>query len=144
MSLLHIKSLPNPFLTKIIGNKLNDYMRWLLKHSVIRHLHIFHNTPCLPPKYFALPLFFFISPGYYSRPKRNKTQCLWKTLGVKHGVLREMTEPQLARGRRGKGAAAPPPPSWTSYARHNKSVQGFVFLGSVILIMVTCNCLPLS
>ena len=36
----------------------------------IRHLHISHNTPCLPPKMFPWPL-HFISSGYYSRHKRN-------------------------------------------------------------------------
>ena len=49
----------------------------------IRHLHISHNTPCLSPPRPAPPrpppppqknlhnLCFFISPGYYSRPKTN-------------------------------------------------------------------------
>ena len=45
----------------------------------IRHLHISRNTPCLspprpprPPKKKKLHnLCFFISPGYYSRPKTN-------------------------------------------------------------------------
>ena len=35
----------------------------------IRHLHISHNTPCLPPQIFLWPL-HFISSGYYSSPKR--------------------------------------------------------------------------
>ena len=41
----------------------------------IRHLHISHNTPCLspppPPQKKLHNLCFFISPGYYSRPKTN-------------------------------------------------------------------------
>ena len=42
----------------------------------IRHLHISHNTPCFspppPPPQKKMPnLCFFISPGYYSRPKTN-------------------------------------------------------------------------
>ena len=35
----------------------------------IRHFHISHNAPYLPPKFCIT--FVFISPGYYSRPKRN-------------------------------------------------------------------------
>ena len=29
----------------------------------------------------CITLFFFISPGYYSRPKKNKRQCLCKIWG---------------------------------------------------------------
>ena len=47
--------------------------------KAIRHLHISHNTPCLPPKILH-NLLIFISPGYYSRPKRNWKQCLCKIL----------------------------------------------------------------
>ena len=50
----------------------------------IRHLHIFHNAPYLPP---PPPNFterlFFISPWYYSRSKRNWKQRLCKILGGK-------------------------------------------------------------
>ena len=44
----------------------------------ILHLHISHNTPCLSPPPAPPPqkkklhnLCFFISPGYYNRPKTN-------------------------------------------------------------------------
>ena len=47
----------------------------------IRHFHISHNAPYLPSPNFASPL-FFISPGYYSRAKRNWKQCLSKILGA--------------------------------------------------------------
>ena len=45
----------------------------------IHHLHISHNTPCLLSQILHNPL-FFISSGYYSRPKRNWKQCLYKIL----------------------------------------------------------------
>ena len=54
----------------------------------IRHLHISHNTPCLPPsspphqkKKFA-SAFFLIFPGHYSFPRRNWKECLCKVLGA--------------------------------------------------------------
>ena len=57
----------------------------------IRHLHISHNTPCLPPssprptlqtKILRNIFFFFISSGYYSFPGRNWKQCMCKILGA--------------------------------------------------------------
>ena len=53
----------------------------------IRHSHISHNAPYLPSKILHL---FFISPGYYSRPKRNWKQTVCKILGGKEGALWEM------------------------------------------------------
>ena len=59
----------------------------LFRKPIIRQLQISHNAPYLPPPppppQKNLPnrfLFFFISPGYYSRPKRNGKQCLCKIL----------------------------------------------------------------
>ena len=43
----------------------------------IRHFHISHNAPYLSPQMLHKPL-FFVSPGYYSLPKRNWKQCLCK------------------------------------------------------------------
>ena len=43
-----------------------------ISSGYVRHLRISHNTPYLPPK-ILYNLCFFISPGYYSRPKRNWT-----------------------------------------------------------------------
>ena len=48
----------------------------------IRHLHVSHNAPYLLPKILH-NLCFFISHGYYSRPKRNWKQCLCKREGRK-------------------------------------------------------------
>ena len=47
----------------------------------LRHLHISHNAPYLPPP----PLQILHSPGYYSRPKRNWKQCLCHFFGGKGG-----------------------------------------------------------
>ena len=47
----------------------------------IYYFHIDRNAPCPPLPNFAQPL-FPISPGCYSRPKRNHRQWLCKTLGV--------------------------------------------------------------
>ena len=44
--------------------------------------------PHSPPLKFCITL--SISPGYYSRPKRNWKQCLCKILGSKQGALQEM------------------------------------------------------
>ena len=57
-----------------------DKLAFLKKWNT-RHFHISHNTPYLPPKILH-NLFFFISPGYYSCPKRNWKQCLCKILGA--------------------------------------------------------------
>ena len=65
------KCFPQWFLGSLIET------RWL----AIRHLHISHNAPYFPPN-FAWSL-FFISPGYYSRPKRNWKRFLCKILGAK-------------------------------------------------------------
>ena len=57
------------------------HARWMIRiPRVQRHFHIFHNAPDLPSQIF-LNLCFFISPGYYSRPKRNWKQCLCKIWG---------------------------------------------------------------
>ena len=48
----------------------------------IYYFHIDRNAPCPPLPNFAQPL-FPISPGCYSRPKRNHRQWLCKTLGGK-------------------------------------------------------------
>ena len=42
-----------------------------------------HNAPCLPPKFYIT----IVSPGYYSHPKRNRRQYLFKNLGCKQGAL---------------------------------------------------------
>ena len=42
----------------------------------IHHFHIDHNAPCLPPKILHNRELFPISPGRYSRPKRNQRQRL--------------------------------------------------------------------
>ena len=51
-------------------SQANSYLK-----IAIRHLHISHNAPYSPAKNL-----FFISPGYYSRSKRNWKQCLCKVL----------------------------------------------------------------
>ena len=54
------------------------HARWMIRiPRVQRHFHISHNTPDLPSQ-ILLNLCLFISPGYYSRPKRNWKQCLCK------------------------------------------------------------------
>ena len=58
--------------------------------NCIRHLHISHNATFLLPK--TLQNLCFISPSYYSRPKRNKRQCLCTFLGCKQGVLWVMSK----------------------------------------------------
>ena len=54
------------------GYRTSECACFLLRRFVFRlcHLHICHNAPYFPPKILH-NLFFFISPGYYSRPKRN-------------------------------------------------------------------------
>ena len=49
-------------------------MRWLLKHSVIRHLHISHNTPSLPPKKLCTTFVFLFLPR---EMKDNAYAKLW-------------------------------------------------------------------
>ena len=74
-------------LTAFLSRRLRDDKQGrvsLLPHSLTRHLHISHNAPCFPPPppNFAWP-FFFISPGYCSRPKRIWKQYICKLLGGK-------------------------------------------------------------
>ena len=60
------------------------YGHVITKISRIRHLHISHKAPFLPPPLPPAPppkfwiTFVFHSPGYYNRPKRNWKQCLCK------------------------------------------------------------------
>ena len=55
-----------------------------------------------PPKKKILSnLSSFISPGYYSRPKRNWRQCLCELLWAKEDLLLEMCKLQLRRERFG-------------------------------------------
>ena len=75
--------------------KLSSDSYYVLSFSnPLRHLHISHNAPYLPPpppppkKKFPYPL-FFISPGYYSRPKilgANKVQYGRCASGVLPGL----------------------------------------------------------
>ena len=80
--------------------KLSSDSYYVLSFSnPLRHLHISHNAPYLPPppppppppkkkKKFPYPL-FFISPGYYSRPKilgANKVQYGICASGVLPGL----------------------------------------------------------
>ena len=66
------------------GGRLTKLKTWYLpaeheshvKKLVVRHLRIFHNTPCLlrpPPSHqsFVKPLFFFSFYWYLSSPRRN-------------------------------------------------------------------------
>ena len=57
----------------------------------IYYFHIDRNAPCPPLPNFAQPL-FPISPGCYSRPKRNHRQWLCKTLGGKQDALWSMSK----------------------------------------------------
>ena len=59
------------------GYRTSECSFFLLRRFVfrLRHLHICHYSPYLPPKILH-NLFFFISTGYYSRTKRNWKQCL--------------------------------------------------------------------
>ena len=41
---------------------------------IIDHFHPDYNAPCLPPKFYIIFLLYIISPGYYSRSKRNRRQ----------------------------------------------------------------------
>ena len=54
------------------GYRTSECSFFLLRRFVfrLRHLHICHYSPYLPPEILH-NLFFFISPGYYSRTKRN-------------------------------------------------------------------------
>ena len=69
--------------------KLSSDSYYVLSFSnPLRHLHISHNAPYLPPPKFPYPL-FFISPGYYSRPKileANKVQYGRCASGVLPGL----------------------------------------------------------
>ena len=54
-----------------VGRSMFFHARWMIRiPRVQRHFHIFHNAPDLPSQ-ILLNLCFFISPGYYSRAKRN-------------------------------------------------------------------------
>lgn len=46
---------------------------------IIDHFHPDYNAPCLPPKFYIIFLMYIISPGYYSRFKRNRRQWLCTT-----------------------------------------------------------------
>ena len=61
------------------GRLLATYWQAITCICRIRHLHIFHNAPYLPPE-FCITV-FFTSPGYDSRSKRNWKQCLCKIWG---------------------------------------------------------------
>ena len=61
----------------------DKYRSFYTPDRIILHLHISHNAPSLPPQILN-NLCFLISPGYYSRPKRNWKQCfIGKILGDK-------------------------------------------------------------
>ena len=57
-----------------LGTKLHFHVNYSRKS--IHHFHIDHNAPCLPPKILHNRELFPISPGCYSRPKRNQRQRL--------------------------------------------------------------------
>ena len=63
-------------------------------------------TPLPAKKKNAKPL-FFISPGCYSRPKRNWKQCLYKILGGKYGALWEKCKWRIAYTGRLRPRAVP-------------------------------------
>ena len=59
-----------------------------LLSKAIRHLHIFHyNAPYLPQKILHNLCFYFISAGYYSRPKRNWNNAYAKFWGGKKMIF---------------------------------------------------------
>ena len=66
--------------------------KWL-----IHHFHRDHNALSLLTR--SLHTLFPISLGYYSRPKRNRKQWLWKVLGINkvHYGLRENGEWYVSR-----------------------------------------------
>ena len=68
------------------NKNLRSHLRIELGHFRISHLHISHNTPCLPPKILH-NLCFSFSLGYYNRPKRNWWQCLCTILGGQTGCI---------------------------------------------------------
>ena len=81
------------------GYRTSECSFFLLRRFVfrLRHLHICHYSPYLPPEILH-NLFFFISPGYYSRTKRNWKQCLCKIFGGKYGAW-EMCKLRIKRAR---------------------------------------------
>ena len=60
----------------------NSYIGSLpVTHLSIHYFHVDYNAPCLPHKILHNHCFQFpISPGYYNRPKGNRTQWLYKIL----------------------------------------------------------------
>ena len=63
---------------------------------IIRYLHIFHNTPCLPPKILHNLCFSFLL-GIEAMSREIKKQCLCKIWWDKQGVFWEMCM-QVASG----------------------------------------------
>ena len=62
----------------------------------IHHFHMDYKWPLLMSQNFTKPL-FPVSPGYCSRPKRDRRQWLCKILGVKQGELWSMWNGELSR-----------------------------------------------
>ena len=67
-------SIDNPIISRIFFFSCET----LFRKPRILHLHIFHNAPYFPPpppppqkNCLTVFVFFYISPGYHSRPKRN-------------------------------------------------------------------------
>jgi len=67
---------PPTFLTSYRKCVLNSSFK-LIGKSTIRHLHISHNTPCLPPKIFTTFVFNFSWLFQSSREKSNAYAEFW-------------------------------------------------------------------
>ena len=67
----------NSWETLELGCPSNSLTLRTLYISCNHYFHIDYNAPCFPPQNFAQPL-FPNSPGYHSRPKRNRKQWLCK------------------------------------------------------------------
>ena len=67
-------------------NRYNEFSQILTREHVICHLHISHNTPCLPPKNFINIVFsFFYVWNTQEKKKRKKKLC--KMLSGKQGII---------------------------------------------------------
>ena len=78
---------PIPF--DILFHTHNDSYNSQTEPGSILHLHISHNTPCLPPKHFVYAL-SSIFPKVNIIPRRNSTKVLQNLEGQKRCITRDV------------------------------------------------------
>ena len=67
-------------------NRSNEFSQILTREHVICHLHISHNTPCLPPKTFINIVFSFFT-SEIPRRKNTRKKKLSKMLSGRQGII---------------------------------------------------------